>query len=78
MANPEGECATARACEKMHNTPVVMSSWATTANEEFGQNAPNTTKVFQIYLSKIPEVNFDIWNRVKKSGFSALAMTTDT
>jgi (S)-2-hydroxy-acid oxidase len=78
MAHPEGECATARACEKMNNTPVVMSSWATTANEEFGQNAPNTTKVFQIYLSKIPEVNIDIWNRVKRSGFSALAMTTDT
>ena len=78
MATSEGECATARACEKMDNTPVVMSSWVTTANEEFGQNAPNTTKVFQIYLSKIPEVNFDIWNRVKKSGFSALAMTTDT
>jgi len=63
---------------KKTNTPVVMSSWATTANEEFGVNAPNTTKVFQIYLSKIPEVNFDIWNRVKNSGFTALALTTDT
>jgi (S)-2-hydroxy-acid oxidase len=78
MAHPDGECATARACEKMDQTPVVMSSWATTANEEFGVNAPNCTKVFQIYMSKIPEVNIDIWSRVKKSGFTALALTTDT
>ena len=78
MAHPDGECATARACEKMNQTPVVMSSWATTANEEFGINAPNCTKIFQIYLSKAKEVNIDIWSRVKKSGFTALAMTTDT
>jgi isopentenyl diphosphate isomerase/L-lactate dehydrogenase-like FMN-dependent dehydrogenase len=29
-------------------------------------------------LSKVPEVNADIWARVKASGFKALALTTDT
>ena len=29
-------------------------------------------------MSKMPEVNFDIWARVKKSGFKALALTCDT
>ena len=40
--------------------------------------APDITKIYQIYLSKLPEVNADIWERVKKSGFTALALTTDT
>jgi hypothetical protein len=29
-------------------------------------------------MSKIPEINADLWSRVKKSGFKALALTTDT
>ena len=78
MANYEGECATARACEVMNRTPFVLSSWATTSNEDVGVAAPNCVKVMQLYMSKIPEVNLDIWARIKKSGFTALALTTDT
>jgi (S)-2-hydroxy-acid oxidase len=29
-------------------------------------------------MSKIPEVNADLWARVKRSGFTALALTCDT
>lgn len=29
-------------------------------------------------MSKIEEVNFDIWQRVKNSGFKAFALTCDT
>lgn len=77
MAHPEGEVATAKACGNM-NTPMVLSSWATSTAEEIGEAAPEIPKVYQIYLSKLPEVNKDIWARVKKSGFTALALTTDT
>lgn len=77
MAHPSGECDTARACNNT-KTPMVLSSWATTANEEIGAQCPDAHKVFQIYMSKMPEVNFDIWARVKKSGFKALALTCDT
>jgi len=77
MATPAGECDTARACNNT-KTPMVLSSWATTANEEIGKEAPDAHKVFQIYMSKIPDVNYDIWARVKKSGFKALALTCDT
>lgn len=35
-------------------------------------------KMFQIYMSKIDEVNIDIWKRVKASGFTAMLLTTDT
>jgi len=77
MANPEGEVDTARAAEKFQ-VPLVLSSWATTNMEDVGQAAPTTTKIFQIYLSKMEDVNFDIWKRAKENGFTALALTTDT
>ena len=77
MATPEGEVATARACQKT-KTPLVLSSWATSSNEEVGAAAPDCVKVYQVYPSKIHEVNADIWARVKKSGFTALALTCDT
>lgn len=77
MATPDGECATARACNAS-KTPMVLSSWATSSNEDVGKSAPDSVKVYQIYMSKIPEVNQDIWKRVKESGFTAFAMTTDT
>ena len=78
MANPEGEIATARACNNFNETPIVMSSWATSTNEDFGAACPDSYKIFQIYLSTIPDVNLDIWKRIKKSGFKAVALTTDT
>ena len=77
MANPDGEIATARACNKT-KTPLVLSSWATSLNEDVGKAAPDSMKIYQIYLSKVPEVNADIWARVRNSGFKALALTTDT
>lgn len=56
MAAPEGEVATARACNKT-KTPVVLSSWATSSNEQVGAAAPDSFKIYQIYLSKIMDVN---------------------
>lgn len=78
MAHPDGEIATAKACNAFNQTPLVMSSWATSKNEDFGIAAPDSTKIFQIYMSTIPEVNYDIWKRIKNSGFKAVALTTDT
>jgi (S)-2-hydroxy-acid oxidase len=64
MAHPDGEVATAKACNSS-KTPLVLSSWATSTNEEVGAAAPDSMKVFQIYMSKLPEVNSDLWKRVK-------------
>jgi (S)-2-hydroxy-acid oxidase len=77
MAHPEGEVSTAKACNATE-TPMVLSSWATSSNEQVGEVAPDITKVYQVYLSKLPEVNADLWERVKGQGFTALALTTDT
>ena len=46
MATPDGECATATACNASHQTPLVLSSWATSTNEEVGKFAPDSMKVY--------------------------------
>ena len=77
MGFPEGEVATARACNNKR-TPFVLSSWATSSNEEVGEAAPDVQKIYQIYITKPPVDNLDIWKRVKNSGFCAYALTCDT
>ena len=57
MAHPDGELATARAANAYNATTLKLSSWSTTTLEEVAAQAPDSLKVFQIYLSKIPEVN---------------------
>lgn len=77
MTNLDGELAMASGCEHTH-TPFMLSSWSTTPLEDVAKAAPNSLKLFQIYLSKIPEVNKDLWKRVKDAGYVALGLTTDT
>ena len=77
MAHPDGEAATARAANTS-STPIMMSNWANTPLEEFASSCPKSLKMFQIYMSKVPEVNEDLWKRVRESGFKIMFLTTDT
>lgn len=78
MAHPLGEVATGAAAEASNKTALLLSSWATTDVEEVSQSAPNCYKMFQIYMSKVKEVNLDVWQKVKQSGFKVMCLTTDT
>ncbi len=78
MATNEGELATARAAQAYMNTSIKLSSWSTTPLEDVAAQAPDSLKFFQMYLSKIPEVNIDIYQRIKKAGYKAIHLTTDT
>ena len=78
MAHPDGELAMAAGAVAAHHTPILLSSWSTLPLEVVSEAAPDCFKIFQIYLSKIPSVNHDLWLRVKNSGYKALALTTDT
>lgn len=69
MAHPDGELATARAAQAYLNTSIKLSSWSTTPLEEVAAQAPDSLKFMQIYLSKIPEVNKDLFMRVKNAGY---------
>lgn len=60
------------------NTPILLSSWSTTPIEEVADVSKSTVKIFQMYLSKVDDVNIDLWKRVKEAGFKAIALTTDT
>ena len=48
---------------------MMLSNLSSTALEEVAVECPNSVKSFQIYMSKIPEVNEDLWKRVRESGF---------
>jgi (S)-2-hydroxy-acid oxidase len=78
MAHPDGELATARAANAYHGTTLKLSSWSTTPLEDVAASAPDSLKFFQIYLSKIPEVNLDLFDRVRNAGYKALHLTVDT
>ena len=45
LADDVGEVATARACN-VTKTPLVLSSWATSSNEDVGAAAPDSLKVY--------------------------------
>jgi L-lactate dehydrogenase (cytochrome) len=77
MAHYEGEIATAKAANSSR-TPVMLSNWANTPLEEFASECPDSLKMFQIYMSKVPEVNADLWKRVRESNFKIMFLTTDT
>jgi isopentenyl diphosphate isomerase/L-lactate dehydrogenase-like FMN-dependent dehydrogenase len=78
MATPLGEVATFKAAEAFQQTPVTLSSWANSDAESVTKVAPNCMKIFQVYLSKIDEINVDMFKRVREQGFTALALTCDT
>lgn len=77
MAHPEGELATARACNEL-SCPMILSSNSNTLIEEVAKCNPNEDKYFQIYVSKVLEVNLDIWKRVKDAGYKGFVLTCDT
>lgn len=60
------------------NTTLKLSSWSTTPLEQVAAEAPDSLKFFQIYLSKVAEVNQDLFARVKRAGYKAFHLTTDT
>ena len=78
MAHPDGEEGTFEAAQKAGQTCVTLSNWATTTAEDCARQAPDCFKIFQVYCSKYPEVNADMWRRVRESGYKAMALTCDT
>lgn len=78
IAHPEGEVASAKACQAVGQAPLILSSWSSSFLEDVAAAAPGSAKIYQVYMSKIMEVNEDIWKRCRENGFKALALTTDT
>ncbi|KAJ1803536.1 Hydroxyacid oxidase 1 [Coemansia sp. RSA 2598] len=78
MAHAEGECATARAAQKL-GTCMCLSSWSTTSIEDVAKSAPGSApRWMQLYIYKDREATKKLIERAQDSGYSAIALTVDT
>ena len=78
MAHPDGEIATAKACANVSDTPMALSTFATSSIEQVASAAPSVPKIYQVYLSRYKDVNIDIWKRLRENGYKGIAVTTDS
>lgn len=75
LAHPDGECATARAANRMQ-TAMIVSTTATTALEDVRASAAGT-QWFQLYVYRDRGVTADILRRVAACGYQAVVLTVD-
>ena len=71
-----GECATAKAAEKM-GTMFGISTMATTSIEEIGK-LTNCPKLFQLYIHKDKGLTDNLIERCHKAEFDGMCLTVDT
>ena len=76
LAHPDGEVETAKAAESTQ-TMMCLSSWSSCSLEEVAAASPSGLRIFQIYFTRYKEVNRDLFERVEKAGYKALAITVD-
>ncbi|NXP69224.1 HAOX1 oxidase, partial [Chloropsis cyanopogon] len=77
MAHPQGETATARACQAV-GTGMMLSSWATSSIEEVAEAAPAALRWLQLYVYKEREVTAALVRRAERAGYRGIFVTVDT
>ena len=77
IAHPEGETATAKACQAQ-NVPMILSTAATRTIEQVGEANGNGERWYQLYWPKSDEITISLLNRAKSAGFTTLVVTLDT
>lgn len=77
LCNPEGECASARACGKA-GTLFGLSQHATKSIEEVAQAAPNTNLWYQAYILKDRSMTLRLVQRAQKCGYKGIFLTVDS
>lgn len=77
LAHPDGELATARACQKM-GVAMGLSSFATTTLEDVATASAGNPNVLQLYLFEERDHSRKLLARAKKAGFKAVFLTVDT
>ncbi|KAM3597231.1 uncharacterized protein V6R79_001628 [Siganus canaliculatus] len=82
MAHPDGETATARACQAV-GTGMMLSSWATSTIEEvmsameFSEGTGGVLWM-QLYIYKDRDLTLSLVHRAEKAGYRGLFVTVDT
>ena len=77
MAHPEGEVATAKACDK-NNVIMGLSSFATTTLEDVAAASGSNVNVLQLYLFEERDHSIKLIKRAKAAGYKAVFLTVDT
>jgi lactate 2-monooxygenase len=76
IVHSQAEVAVARAAASL-NIPFVLSNSSSRSIEEVAQAAGNSTRWFQIYWSKDPQLNASFVQRAERAGYSAIVVTLD-
>ena len=76
LADPEGECATARAAAKA-GTVMCLSTLSSVSPAELAAAAPGTPLWFQLYCSQDRGFTQELVAGVAEAGFKALVLTVD-
>lgn len=77
MAHPDGEAATARACQE-RGVPMILSTLSTTALEDVRMKAPKAVLWFQLCVFKNRAITMSLVRRVEASGYGALVVSLGT
>ncbi|XP_033945533.1 2-Hydroxyacid oxidase 1 [Pseudochaenichthys georgianus] len=80
MAHPEGEMATARACQAA-GTGMMLSSWATSTIEEVMSAMTATgggVMWLQLYIYRDRELTLSLVRRAEEAAYQAIFVTVDT
>ncbi len=77
IIHPEAEVAVARAAAGL-NIPFALSTVSSKSIEEVAAASGDTTRWFQLYPSKDPELTASMVRRAEQAGYSAIVVTLDT
>ncbi|XP_026207229.1 hydroxyacid oxidase 1 [Anabas testudineus] len=75
MAHPDGEIATAKACQAV-GTGMMLSSWATSSIEEVAGSG--AVLWMQLYIYKDRGLTLSLVRRAEEMGYKAIFVTVDT
>lgn len=76
LAHPDGEAATAKACQEAQ-VVYVMSTMSTMSVEDVSAAAPEAIKWLQLYVYKDRSVSERLVKRAESCGFKAIVLTVD-
>lgn len=77
LAHPQADLAVARAAAHM-GIPYVLSTQASMPMEYVAKEAPDSSRMFQLYWSADDDLNASLLTRAEASGCSAVVITLDT
>lgn len=76
MAHPDGECASARAAERL-GSAFTLSLFATSSIQEVAKAAPGAIKFLQLYILKDRALAVQHVRKAEAAGFRAVVVTVD-